>query len=40
MSREEKRYIGVDIGGTKCAVALGDADGNVLRKVRFATDAC
>lgn len=30
-------YIGVDIGGTKCAVVRGDADGRVTAKVRFAT---
>ncbi len=29
--------IGIDIGGTKCAVTLGDEQGNVLRKQRFAT---
>lgn len=31
--------IGVDIGGTKCAVTLGDAAGNLLQKRRFATEA-
>ncbi len=30
-------YIGLDIGGTKCAVVLGDEQGNILRKTRFAT---
>ena len=25
------KYIGVDIGGTKCAVVYGDGDGNVLK---------
>lgn len=30
-------YIGVDIGGTKCAVVLADAEGNILQKARFAT---
>ncbi len=29
--------IGIDIGGTKCAVTLGDKDGNILKKTRFAT---
>ena len=29
--------MGLDIGGTKCAVTVGDACGNVLEKVRFAT---
>lgn len=33
----EKRYIGIDIGGTKCAVTLGDEGGTVLRKERFPT---
>lgn len=32
-----KKYIGIDIGGTKCAVVLGDAEGNILKKVRFDT---
>ena len=32
-----KKYIGIDIGGTKCAVVLGDREGNILRKVRFET---
>jgi len=30
------RYIGVDIGGTKCAVVLGD-ERNILEKIRFDT---
>lgn len=30
-------FIGVDIGGTKCAVTLGDKQGNVLKKERFLT---
>ena len=30
-------FIGVDIGGTKCAVTLGDEHGAVLRKERFQT---
>lgn len=33
-----KEYIGIDIGGTKCAVILGDEDGKVLKKIRFATE--
>lgn len=32
-----EKYLGLDIGGTKCAVVLGDAEGNVLRKLRFDT---
>lgn len=35
-----KHYIGVDIGGTKCAVVLGDETGRVLSKVRFETGSC
>lgn len=31
------RYIGIDIGGTKCAVVYGDEKGNVLKKERFLT---
>ena len=33
----DKRYIGIDIGGTKCAVVLGDSDGRILEKVKFPT---
>lgn len=32
--------IGIDIGGTKCAVTLGDRQGNVRKKIRFATTDC
>lgn len=32
-----ERYLGIDIGGTKCALVLGDESGEVLQKVRFAT---
>ena len=32
-----KTYIGVDIGGTKCAVLLGDEFGTVLKETRFPT---
>ncbi len=32
-----KHYIGIDIGGTKCAVVLGDCEGTILESVRFAT---
>jgi len=34
---KDKRYIGIDIGGTKCAVVLGDIDGRILEKVKFPT---
>jgi glucokinase len=30
-------FLGIDIGGTKCAVTLGDENGLVLRKERFLT---
>ncbi len=32
-----QKFLGIDIGGTKCAVVLGDKDGNVLQKIKFAT---
>jgi glucokinase len=32
-----ERLIGVDIGGTKCAVVLGSADGDVYERVAFPT---
>ena len=32
------RYIGVDIGGTKCAVVYGDENGNILKKEKFDTN--
>lgn len=35
-----KKLIGIDIGGTKCAVVLGDGNGNVMQKVRFETTSC
>ena len=33
-------YIGMDIGGTKCAAVLGNEEGRVLAKRRFDTAAC
>ena len=33
-----KTYIGIDIGGTKCAVLLGDETGEILKEVRFPTE--
>ena len=33
----EPFYLGIDIGGTKCAVVLGDRDFNILEKVTFPT---
>ena len=32
-----KYYIGIDIGGTKCAVVRGDGNGTVTAKVKFPT---
>ncbi len=32
-----KHYIGIDIGGTKCAVLRGDETGRILSKIRFDT---
>ena len=31
------KLIGVDIGGTKCAVVLGDENGNIIDKIKFPT---
>ena len=31
------RYIGIDIGGTKCAITLGNEQGEVLQKIYFET---
>ncbi len=31
------KFLGFDIGGTKCAVVLGDENGNVFKKIRFET---
>lgn len=30
-------YVGIDIGGTKCAVILGDGNLNIIKKVKFDT---
>lgn len=32
-----KEYIGIDIGGTKCAVVLGNERGEIVKKLRFPT---
>ena len=32
-----EKFLGIDIGGTKCAVVLGDKEGNVLQKIKFDT---
>ena len=32
-----KKLLGFDIGGTKCAVVLGDENGTVFKKIRFET---
>ena len=39
MDGMKKHYIGIDVGGTKCAVTLGDADGTILLKERFLTES-
>ena len=33
----EEYFIGIDIGGTKCAIVVGDKDFNIYRKVQFET---
>ncbi len=33
-------FIGIDIGGTKCAVAKGTGDGEILDKIKFETTSC
>ncbi len=33
----EKTYLGIDIGGTKCAVCLGTDSGKILGKIQFPT---
>ena len=33
-------YIGIDIGGTKCAVMTADENGTLLEKVKFPTTSC
>jgi glucokinase len=35
--RTESYLLGIDIGGTKCAVVLGTSEGQVLEKIRFDT---
>lgn len=35
--KQTKYFIGIDIGGTKCAVVVSDIDFNILRKIRFET---
>jgi glucokinase len=37
MDSEKEYYLGIDIGGTKCAVVLGDSEFNIHRKVQFET---
>ncbi len=32
-----ERFIGIDIGGTKCAVVLGDENAHILGKIKFKT---
>ncbi len=35
----EKYFMGLDVGGTKCGVCLGDGEGNILSSLRFPTEA-
>ena len=35
-----KNYIGIDIGGTKCAVVRGNLEHGVVEKIRFDTEGC
>ncbi len=37
LDSEKGYYLGIDIGGTKCAVVVGDGEFNVHRKVQFET---
>jgi len=34
---DKEYYLGIDIGGTKCAVVVGDGDFNFYREVQFET---
>lgn len=33
----KEQYIGIDIGGTKCAVVIGGSDGIILKRIAFAS---
>lgn len=35
-----REYIGIDIGGTKCAVVRGDEEGRIIEKLAFPTKGC
>lgn len=37
ISSEETMYVGIDIGGTKCAVIKSDENGKIIDKIRFET---
>lgn len=37
-SQTEKKYIGIDIGGTKCSVILGTESAEILDKISFPTE--
>ena len=39
MDDKNKYYLGIDIGGTKCAVVLGDDQFNIYKKIKFNTRA-
>ncbi len=34
---KQKYFIGIDIGGTKCAIVIGDGDFNIYKRVQFDT---
>lgn len=41
--KKDKRLIGIDVGGTKCAIILGmetAADINIMDRLQFATTSC
>ena len=38
MNEAEGRILGIDIGGTKTAVVLGDEDLNIIRRREFPTE--
>lgn len=38
LSKNQKYYLGFDIGGTKCSIVLGDKDFNIYEKIFFKTN--
>lgn len=37
MEKTTEYYLGIDIGGTKCAIVIGDSEFNIYRKIQFET---